>query len=169
MKKRLLGIKSALSLLLIGLFAFNTAYAANTPKPKKEKARLDDVLNMETSTTPKSSGAYKRKAVKYDSGTFRDPFSNPFTPVQEDQSNKPKAKEIKLPPLAVQGISWGANYPTAIINNKVVKAGDKIEGVTILAIDNKEILVQYQEKNFQIPSPALTVVDTKTKPKGGRK
>lgn len=168
MKKINSGINVSLLIAAVIFSAMNTAYAAKVSKPQKESARIDKTLEMDVVSAAPAASIYKRKVFKYDGDMFRDPFANPFTPVK-DEVKESVAKEIKLPVLNVQGLMWGANYPSAIINDKVVKVGDVIEGATIIDINSKQVLVKYQEKSFQLPAPALEVKDDKKKSKGGKR
>jgi hypothetical protein len=59
-----------------------------------------------------------------------------------------------LPELKVQGVIWGGNFPQAIVNNKVLKVGDTVEGVEIKSIDKKGITVLFEGSESTISSPA---------------
>lgn len=61
--------------------------------------------------------------------------------------------EAKLPDLTIQGVIWGSRSPQAIINNQIVKIGDKIEGVSIVDIAKEGLTVSFQGKEFKLPSP----------------
>ena len=71
----------------------------------------------------------------------RDPFLLPV-----------KTREKSLPPeppkLVLKGIAWGKTEPLALINDRVVKEGDTIEGARILKIDFDRVVVRYRGKKF---------------------
>ena len=56
-----------------------------------------------------------------------------------------------MPALTVSGIAWGGSYPRAIINGKIVKIGDTIEGAEILEIKKEGVVVSYKGQEFTIP------------------
>ena len=167
MKKTILVIKISFLTSVLICFAFGTAVAAKAPKLMNEKARVDKVMQSDENMAKSGTAAFKREVLKYDSERLRDPFSSPFISI-EPGDKRSKAKEVQLPDLAVQGLMWGGNYPQAIINNKVVKAGDTVAGVNIVEINNKEILVMYKDRHFSLPAPALTEKEIKKKSKGGK-
>lgn len=160
-------IKSSIIAAVVILFAVSSASSAEVSKQKKDRAKLEKVLEMEEASIASSGSTFKRKTLKYDADNFRDPFANPFTPLQEE-TIKPVVKEVKLPELTVQGLMWGGKYPQAIINDRVVKVGDTIEGATITGINRLQVLVVFADKQYSLPSPGVLEKDTKKKSKGGR-
>ncbi len=108
-----------------------------------------------------------RPQIKYKSGQLRDPFvpvmvkegKKPSSQQQEaDESKRPK---INLSALEVQGIIWGAKVPQAIINNKVLVAGDSINGAEILSIDKKGITLSFAGEVVNLAAPGQNQVSTK--------
>lgn len=93
-----------------------------------------------------------RPDVVYKAEGLRDPFQNPLT-----EASKPAAKpegaavaERHAPPsLSVQGLIWGGNIPQAIVNNKVVKVGDAIDGARVISIDKNGITVLFEETEYK--------------------
>jgi type II secretory pathway component PulC len=63
----------------------------------------------------------------------------------------PKEEEITLPSLVVSGLIWGGNIPQAIINGKILKEGDTVEGAEILEIKKEGVIIIYKGKEFTIP------------------
>jgi hypothetical protein len=49
---------------------------------------------------------------------------------------------------------WGSSLPQAIVNNKVVKVGDKIEGAEVVSIDKQGVTVLFANKEHKLSSPA---------------
>lgn len=100
---------------------------------------------------------------------FRDCFSESSTGPGGTETGEAKAPEIPLPTLTVQGVVCGGRLNQAIINNKILKVGDDIEGATITNIDKKGITVFFDNRSLNISSPAAeTLQDLKKKPEGGR-
>jgi hypothetical protein len=91
-------------------------------------------------------------------------FSSKFIPCEESpfknllmryieskkKTESTKAEEPPLPFLGIQGIIWNTDTPQAIINNQVVKIGDRIEGVEIIDIDKQGIKVDYNDEIISI-------------------
>lgn len=107
----------------------------------------------------KEKNTFRVRVVKYSADNFRDPFRAPVIE-EEKKAVKPVKRypgsgpEVKLPPLKISGVIWGTKIPQAIINNKVVKIGDMIDGVKIINISREEITVSYQSREFKLSSPA---------------
>ena len=106
--------------------------------------------------------AIVKPSVEYDAGNLRDPFTNPFAKEEKQSSsqkveNQEQAIEFVPPALKVQGIIWGGKFPQAIINDKVVKVGDTIEGAQITDIKKEGITCLFQGRQFNVSSPALNL------------
>jgi len=56
----------------------------------------------------------------------------------------------------LQGLVWGGDFPQAIINNKMVKIGDTIEGVEVVAIGKEGVTLVYANKKYNLSSPSMT-------------
>ncbi len=46
--------------------------------------------------------------------------------------------------LILNGIVWDADNPYAIINNDVVKVGDKFGGITVVEITEKNVILEFE-------------------------
>lgn len=120
-------------------------------------ARQDIDAVMQESGSPEEPIFDLRVDVKYTAEGLRDPF--------ESYLIKEKAVGIKekgaavgqvLPSLVVQGIIWGGSFPQAIINDKVVKIGDEVERARILEISKEGVVVLYDNRRYDLSSPAAT-------------
>lgn len=54
------------------------------------------------------------------------------------------------PVLQLKGIVWGGSEPQAIINDKVVHVGDKIEGVKIKSISKEGVDAVFQGRKLHV-------------------
>lgn len=92
-----------------------------------------------------------RPNIEYKAEGLNDPFADPFLS-QESKEKGPQnpAAEAPAPNITVQGLIWGGNFPQAIINNKVVKVGDTIEGARIISIDKDDISVFFNERQYHL-------------------
>lgn len=96
-----------------------------------------------------------RPRMEYKAEGLRDPFEGALkepAPVKEEQLPQPVSQTP--PPLSVQGIIWGGNFPLAIINNKVVKVGDTLEGAEILNISKEGVTIKFTGNTFNLMSPS---------------
>ncbi len=97
-----------------------------------------------------------KSEVTYGSGNLRDPFKSLVQSelLVSPGPDVPAVTEVSAPPLKIQGIVWGGNFPQAIINDKVVKVGDTIEGAQLLSIEKDSVTVFFVNRQFILSSPA---------------
>lgn len=103
---------------------------------------------------------FARPQVEYKSSSLRDPFKEDILKkgiLEEEQpesnSQNPVLPPDVLPEMDVQGLIWGGNFPQAIINNKVYKAGDVIDGAQIKEIDKDGVTLNFSGGEVKIPAP----------------
>jgi hypothetical protein len=108
-----------------------------------------------------------RPTVQYESSKMRDPFRSYLieevpkeVPAENAELAKPK---LDLNKLQVQGVIWGVKAPQAIINNKVLKIGDLIEGAEILSIEKKGITLSFNGEISDLSAPGQVPVIKKEK------
>lgn len=96
-----------------------------------------------------------RPTVEY-KGTqeTKDPFKRGYGERKKEEPAGGEGQEASFPALEVQGIIWGGYLTQAIINNKVVKVGDEIEGARIIDIAKDGVIVFFEYQNYALPSPA---------------
>jgi len=96
-----------------------------------------------------------RPEVEY-VGTKRDPFEKAIIhkdkEVAHSQSEDDSSSRSLIDSLSVQGLIWGGNFPQAIINNKVYKVGDTIQGATISTIDKSGVTLSLGGKKYILSS-----------------
>jgi hypothetical protein len=98
-----------------------------------------------------NEGVISRPVIEYSSGDLRDPFNDLFylekekekQSVQVPQESIPDEPMFSLENFKVQGVIWGGKFPQAIINNKVLKVGDLIEGAEIVSIEKEGITLNF--------------------------
>ena len=112
-----------------------------------------------------------KPGVSYTAENLRDPFTNPAQNEISAQPGEPVSNvpEIPLPAMKIQGIFWGGKFPQAIINDKIVKVGEKIEDVKVLAIEKNSVTVFFGNKQFVLPSPASDNLAASSNKKDGKK
>lgn len=92
--------------------------------------------------------------VSYTAKEYLSPFKLALPEkIEQAQPIYPVLDNIEAPPVfELQGIVWGGRYPQAIINNSVVKAGGRIGGAEVLAINKDKVELLYQDKVIIISS-----------------
>ena len=97
-------------------------------------------------TAPK--GSQEANKIEYKSEGLRDPFQEEKIEINEQPQEQIEAKP--LPALQIQGIVWGGSFPQAIINNKVARVGDTIEGVRITDINKNGVIVFFENRQYNL-------------------
>jgi hypothetical protein len=111
--------------------------------------------------------------IDYKASSLRDPFQTYIVspePIIKNKPVEPPPDPKRFEALKVLGIFWGASFPQAIIDDKVYKEGDSIDGAVIKKIDKEGITVLMAGGEYKLSPPALTkTVDDKRKPRGGKR
>jgi hypothetical protein len=143
-------------------FAEQGKFGAGRMKELEEK----DVEEMAGGKKPATQDVIIKPNVEYKAGDLRDPFQSPFASGEAPVSGPKVPAAPQAPPsLVVQGIIWGGDFPLGIINKKVVKIGDTIEGVQIMDINQGGVIVVSGNYTYNLPSPA----QKQEKEQGGEK
>lgn len=161
---------------IIWLFVFfmgmspNYLWAVTENKEKSDDTKKIDNAKMQI----QFPGIVVRPKAEFKGAGLRDPFRDCFEedatmPGQVPGQEALQAPEEKMPSLKVQGIIRGGKLSQAIVNNKIVKIGDTIEGARITNIEKDGVTVFFGHKSYTISSPAAGILqDLKTKPEGGK-
>ncbi|MCX5702876.1 MAG: hypothetical protein NT066_00020 [Candidatus Omnitrophica bacterium] len=162
-KRQRAGALRVFFMTVFTLGLFTTRLFAVT-KLDGEMQDLEKAEKMEHRVAPE---VIIRPKLEYKATDFRSPFWSPFHVKADLSAANKRAGEVKvvepekpLPLLKVQGVIWGGSFPQAIVNDKVVKIGDTIDGVRILSIDKENIVVFFEKKEYKIPSPAAGAITT---------
>jgi len=94
-----------------------------------------------------------KKSMSYSAGKLRDPFKTPLK--VETVIPEIVVSNVSPPSLKIQGVFWDCDSARAIINNKIVKAGDIIEGAKIVSIEKDNITIFFVNRQFLFPAPAF--------------
>ena len=78
--------------------------------------------------------------VLFHAAGLRDPFVSAL-PLDQAPAAEANAAPVALPPMALQGIIWGEVAPQAIIDRKVVQAGDTVGGAEVVSIDHEGVML----------------------------
>lgn len=104
-------------------------------------------FSQQAETAPEKNRGSK---IEYASGSLRDPFGEPKIKIEE-----PEEEIQPMPELTVQGLVWGSSMPQAIINDKVFKLGDSIEGAKIVEINREGVVLVRGNNKYKLSSPAI--------------
>jgi hypothetical protein len=153
MKRRAL---QTTTIFLIGLFIVSFFNIANLMSLYAQEAQESN-----------SSMEVLRPKIEYKAGDLVDPFQPMQLPREEEEKKpvsepkaveqpKPEVKpaELSIPTLKTQGLILGGSFPQAIINNKIVKIGDTIEGAVIENIEKDKITLIFEKRQFSISTPS---------------
>jgi len=126
-----------------------------------------EIKKLENLEKQKPSEVIKVPIVEYKAGDLRDPFQK-YLKKRISEVKPVEKASLPLPSLTVQGIIWGGDLPQAIINNKVVKKGDTIEGVRIVDINKNGVAIFFEGQQYNLSSPAkVNLQSLGQNPKGG--
>jgi len=84
---------------------------------------------------------------EYNAEGLRDPFGIEEKVQGPEESGQEVA--VSLPQLDVQGLVWGG-IPQAIINNRIVRVGDTLEGARVIKIDKNGVTVSFNNKEHSL-------------------
>ncbi len=134
-----------LFLLVSGLFAEPSDLVAIKELTASEKA-VSEVLIP------------KRPVQTYRAQGLRDPFE-PYATEKKEQGTSKEASNIAkqqeavkpFPNLTIQGLAWGGDFPQAIVDNKVLKIGQMIEGASVKKIDKDGVTFLFEGKEYMVP------------------
>ena len=59
-------------------------------------------------------------------------------------------QEVAPPSLTIQGLIWNTDMPQAIVNGKIVKIGDIIDGAEVINISKEGITIRHNDKELLI-------------------
>ena len=116
-------------------------------------------------TDDKAQDFISRPNIEYkEEEGLRDPFQPPEELEVKKEQIPPEPVQVEpLPSLTIQGIVWGSSLPQAIINNKVVKVGDTMEGVRITDINKNGVTVFWGNQEYNLSSPAVVNLESSKK------
>ncbi len=139
-------IKKIISSLMIILFAVSSANAA---KAKKEKVAEPAKVKHEKAETKVSYTGFEAK---------REPFALPARLlVRVEKKKVEEKKDVKsVPKVELQGIIWSPKMPQVIVNQKVMRVGDRIEQYQISEITREGMVLFYENNEYTITMPTVS-------------
>jgi hypothetical protein len=117
--------------------------------------------SQEQEEIPETEEQVRRRKVE-----FREAQEEPFG-IQGHKEESAVQDSGQAPPLEVQGLLWGGDLPQAVINEKIVKVGDIVDGAKVLSIEKKGVTVFFEGRQYTITMPTLSEQSASSKKEGG--
>ncbi len=164
-------LQLAAAVLMIGLVILFMNSRSGPPPPVFQQPALSTAGALRTSPETKPATAAPQTSassagLSEEPIVTRDPFQLPPL-LKEVLRQKELAKQKPTTPAAapaaapqaqpnlkLQGILWGTSQPRAIINRRIVSAGDTIDDATIVAVGKNSVTVSFggQEYDLKLPT-----------------
>lgn len=91
----------------------------------------------------------------YDANNKKDPFIplvDKSSPTGLRTVFVPPEQHVELPmDVKISGILWNGKEYFAIVNEKVIKAGDTLGAIRIKGISSNQVIVEYGQREFAVP------------------
>ncbi len=153
MKKFIKSFLFCFASIFISVFYIQGALAKSifvTPKEMDPENLMANNPSAETTIT------VKRPKISYSFSNLKDPFKPPVINREDGVIQQDTIEKVQLPELSLQGVIWGGLFPQAIINNKVTKVGDFIEGAEVISISKDGVKLFFANAEHFVPAPAGT-------------
>ncbi|MDP3731698.1 MAG: hypothetical protein Q8R31_01530 [Candidatus Omnitrophota bacterium] len=131
--------KKLLLLIALSIIAvFSLFYGMFTPSRTERNLITKDTAIQKTIVTEKGIISLTRGAKRSNYSSWgRNPFSISGAPIR------------RLGALTINGILWDKKNPLAIINEEIVKVGDKIDGNTVVGIKQDRVILNDGSKDTE--------------------
>ena len=136
-----------------------------------QKKMDQEVTSLQDTPQPEVASP---SVVNYTAQDLRDPLKSLLPPVPSprtelrstDASAPVVAQSPKPSPavLQIQGLFWGGTQPQAIINHRVYRVGESVEGAKIVTIDRAGVTLDHQGSTLVYPAPSSKSEQTAGKP-----
>jgi hypothetical protein len=135
---------------LVGLLYMRSQQSQKKPQPQVKTTRAKADLAADKTLQAIDKPRPSEEPVFTVSKT--DPFKNLLqVHLYNMRKVRPKEKKIiPLPTVVIEGIVWNTHMPQAIINSKVVRIGDDIDGFEITGISKDGITIDYDGEQVLI-------------------
>lgn len=115
-----------------------TAAAADLKKSDSQRNAPVQEMKDETATVVKQP----QEQIKVKPETI---VSNVIRAVESPPKGQP-VSEIQFPQLKLNGIFYRVNNPSAIINGRLIRVGDVLDGAKIISIDKNSVTVEFSNQ-----------------------
>lgn len=86
--------------------------------------------------------------IEFNPKSAKDPFKSPVR--KKPKNVETREVKVDLPPMSIKGIIWDVDMPQAVINDKVFKVGDDINGAEIVSIEKGAVYLKYRGNDFTL-------------------
>jgi len=129
------------SMICLGLFIANIFYGRLLPKPS---------LNTTDIVTGGQPPADKKQAVS----SSQPPTKPAALQTSASIETKTETQKESPPPFTLNGVFFSGAEGYALINNRVAKKGDKIDGATVVQISLDEVDLEFSGSVIKLPNSA---------------
>lgn len=134
--------KKLLLLIVLSIASvFSLFYGIFTPSRTKRNilTKNSGIQKVKTIMTEKGIISLTRRAKRSNYSSWgRNPFAISGTPIRRFEG------------LILNGILWDNKSPMAIVNEKIVKIGDKIDGNVVVDIEQDRVILNDGSKNIEL-------------------
>lgn len=120
-------------------------------KPEQNNVSLSTQKKVNVSTEKISEPKNREPVFVYNTHGRRDPF---IPLISENKTVMAPTGwsfiSSKLPEMKIEGVLFDNTKPLAIINDKIVAAGDNISNCKIVSITREEIVIRYMDKEYSV-------------------
>jgi hypothetical protein len=125
--------------------------ALSPPSVTKGVAEFADLPPLDTGSSQKTQQAIaKVKELRRDS--LRDIFApmRPWKKADHRITMKGQPRNQKAPSLKLKGVIVGGGNSVAIINGKLLRLGESIDGYQVVRIEEKEVFLRSGNRTFRL-------------------
>jgi type II secretory pathway component PulC len=147
-------VVTVLTLVLMVLAYFRFIHKESTVvaniEPGTELHAGVDVLQAKIGNPAANVQPYLASAKEPARAFIRDIFA-PVKPLPQKKRQPAEQKPAKPPPsLTLRGTIVGGGKPIAIINDKILRQGDRIDGFKVVKIGKKEVLLRSTRDQLEL-------------------
>jgi hypothetical protein len=125
--------------------------ALSLPSVTEGVAEVADLPPLNTGSLQRTRQASaKERELRRDS--LRDIFApmRPLTKVEHRTTRKGQPRARKAPSLKLKGVIVGGGNSVAIINGKLLRLGESIDGYQVVRIEEKEVFLRSGNRTFRL-------------------
>jgi len=140
-----------------------SVYAAQQPQQQSKSSSIFGRANAQIEQYEQQMGDKSPELITRPKAVFGGSRRNPFVSVivkkddgvvSSNANDSDNAAKTALESLTIQGLIWGGKFSQAIVNNKVYKVGDSVQGLIITSIDKGGITFSSGGKKYILNATA---------------
>ena len=114
-------------------------------------AEVPELPLLDTGSLPETQPA-KPKVKEPRRSSVRDIFAptRPWKKTVRKATRKPRTRSQKHPPFKLKGVIMGGGNSVAIINGKLLRLGERIDGYQLVRIEEKEVFLRSGNRTVKL-------------------